>query len=239
MKITKRTKAILAAVLLFSGLYFLPQFWEFFVGIQVFLVYWFLDKDVKLNEIFALFYIPILYATISFYLLGLINEPFWSISASIVGAMGYYLLLLAVNIINVSMVRTVPLKKAAFSTLYFIGMVLFFFLGMFIVTRGWGINPQVLFFCLSLVGFALSYLRLITNRYPWLEVAIYAFVVGQIAVLINFWPSHVWLSVAAVVGWSFIYLGLLQHTLDKSLNKSIIREYIAFGLLLFIILILV
>jgi hypothetical protein len=235
---TKRAKAVATTLFLMGGIYLFPEWWWLTTVVSLIGVYWFLDFDLKLPEFLAFLYIPLLCAIVIYFadqeVIGWLKVFLY-----VAGGVGYYILLLALNIVNVATVRTVPLKRAAHSTLYSIGLMLFFIAGLRLAHWGWGAYEYLFAYWVGLSLFALMYLKLIFNRFYWIETSVFAFISVQIVVLISFWPSAQWVSVAAVVGWSFIYLGLIQHVVDKSLNNSILREYSIFGLLLFLALLFI
>lgn len=238
LSIIKRQRAVLTTVVLALGLIFLNDL-PIHIGYQLIillaviglLTIWFLRFDLKWIEHFRLLTPIFVYAIIAYLRVQTFQPPLlWPVIAGF--SIGFYILLLAINIINVSTVRTVPLRKAALSTLFFIGIAIFSIWALLLISGGWGINNNLFYFWGLMTLFGLSFLSLVNNRMAWVEGALFCLVSLKLELLINFWPASWIITAGALVGWNFIFLGIFQHHLEKNLKNSILREYLVIGLLL-------
>ncbi len=213
--------------------------WLGLVLIESSLLWWVFDFDVRPRELLPFFLPAILYLLISYLVvtgLPLSQQLFMVVGLTVL----YYLLVLALNILNVATVRTVPLERPALSTLFFIGMIMFSLYGLTIIQSGWGIRREVVLFWVALFAFGYSFLSITTGKAGlWFETLIYALVSLKIVILINFWPALPLVAILALVGWSFVFLGVLQHHLNKDLNSALIREYLLITALLLVVFIFI
>lgn len=142
-----------------------------------------------------------------------------------------YFLFLALNILNVATVRTVPLKKAALSTFYFLGFIIGFFniKGFLILSP----SPFLLlasYFLLSLMLiFPLVYIIQIKPKLMFLEVLVLAFLSAETGLMVSFLKVSPIVSSVFLTGTLFLLIGLMQNVISKTLTKKILREHIAVG----------
>ena len=239
ISLRKRQKAIFTTLVFAVGTYAATRLTAiplpyYLVGLEMALltlVLWFLDFDVRPTEYLRFLVPSFALSLIGFYQVLTFNGGVrWGVL--VITTIAFYILLLSINILNVSTVRTVPLRKAALSTLFFVGIAMFFMWGLLLIGRGWGINKNMLAFWGLISLFGGSFLSLTSNRMVWLEMFLYALISAKIAVLINFWPATPLIAVGTLVGLNFIFLGIFQHHLEKNLKSTIIREYFIIGLLL-------
>ncbi|NTV31192.1 hypothetical protein HGA91_04425 [candidate division WWE3 bacterium] len=238
ISLIKRQKALLTAVVFGLGLLYLrniPLLYLYqiilLVSVILLLSIWFLQFDLKWTEYFRLLTPIGLYTVISYVrFLPLTGVIQWVALGAFV--VGLYILILAINIMNVSTVRTVPLRRAALSTLFFIGIALFFIFGLQTINAGWGMNVNLFLYWVLLSLFGLSYLSLSNNRMSWIEGLLFSFISLKFEIMINFWPASWIIAAGALVGWNFIMLGIFQHHIERNLKSSILREYLVIGLLL-------
>jgi hypothetical protein len=205
--------------------------------IQLILVLWVLDFDLRIWEMFHFSFPPSLFILVSLLSLKSLPLAWEQVAAIVVFTSGEYILLSTLNIINVSTVRPVPLKKVALSSLFFIGMVVMFMLGLILSQNGWGLDYNLAMFwlCISCFGFNFLYLGADDNNNHYLESFLYSLIAAELLVCINFWPATIFSSILAVVGWLFIWLGLFHYQINKNLKRSTIKEYLIIsGLLLMV-----
>lgn len=195
-------------------------------ALEVILIWWVYEFDVRLGEIIPLFAPVLSFVYIGYSVLESGLVLVWWAGVLIFGLL-YYVLMLVMNVINVSTVRVVPLKRAALSSLFFLAMIMFSVYGLATHNSGWGGDWLQLAIFIAMVSlFGYSFLSLSVNESAWLEGIVFALVVAKVFVLVNFMPASLVMSVLAAVGWSFIFLGVLQHHLNKELTSPVIREYV-------------
>lgn len=203
-----------------------------------FMFAWILDFDVKLQEYYKFLFPPMAIAFIGVYT----GYVYTDVMQYILGAflfVSLYIILLAINVLNVSTVRTVPLKKAALSTLFFLGIAYSFILAYAIADSvGWGLHVQVLGYTVYVLGFALAYLSIASEKIPWLEWIVFMLIAVKINVLVSFVPSQLIVLAIVVTGWNFITLGILQHHVERTTTTRFVREYMIVAAILLVAFIL-
>lgn len=150
-----------------------------------------------------------------------------------------YLLFLTLNILNVATIRTVPLKKAALSTLYFLGLIIGFFNFKGILTL------QLSLLVFDILHFALSFLFTLPLIYviqikpspieeeigprPKLmlpEIAVISLLSAEIALIASFLKISPTILSVFLAGILFLMIGFLQHCVKKTLTKKVLWEHI-------------
>lgn len=209
-----------------------PTLTTLIILIQAFLIWWTLDFDLQIHE-FVFFLIPSsLFTFVSFVVLSNLGNTVGSLTLVALLVASFYILLAALNIINVSTIRPVPLRRAALSSLFFIGMLMSFLLGWVVLDSDW--NQGQLWFSGTLAVFGSSFLFLAADdgRMHWLEMGVLGWILAQFVVLINFWPASPLIAAVALTGWIFVLLGVLHHHINKNLRSSLRREYLIMSILL-------
>lgn len=246
VKQRKKQKILITTLSLFITLILVQHFYFFLVQfisdwillslliiLQAILTGWVLDFDLRPTEI-VFFLVPAsLLISINYLFLKALGMPLGYLMVILLMTV-FYVLLSVLNVINVATVRPVPLKQAAVSALFCIGLIMFFLFGWLVFPLGWGINEYLFWFWLAVSLFGTSFLFLASegSKIRLLEMVIYSFLVLKILILINFWPASRLTMVIATTGWLFIVLGIFHYHLNKNLKKLFIRESLMISLLL-------
>lgn len=154
-------------------------------------------------------------------------------------AFGMYILLLTENIFSVAAIRTIALLRAASSVAFLLtlaaGFLLFDVIFSFRLTCG--LNG-VLVFLVALALFSQSLwsvnLEKELERKTLFYPLILAFVLGQFAFAISFWPVSVALASLFLTVVAYVLLGLSQAEFAGRLFKRTVREYLIVGIGVFI-----
>lgn len=228
--------ALLLSIVLWVQTYLFSQGIESFgYGILLVLsgiiVWWALDIGSKYRYFMAL--VILIYLLLTIALVYIIDtHGLLRIFLVCVYGVAIYTLLLVGNILLVSSQQSIPLKRAAISTLYLGGILLVTLYVTHIVHSGWGINFGFLSTLVFISAFVFAYFSFLSEELNWVESMVCIIVVAEIGILINMFPVHPAAAMAAFIGWSFLIIGTIQHHLQKDLKMAIYREYIFIGLLL-------
>ena len=143
-----------------------------------------------------------------------------------------YLLFLTLNILNIATVRTVPLKKAALSTFYFLGLII----GFFSIRGILALHPSsflfaVFFLLLScLLTVPLVYVIQPRPKLKIFEITIISLLSTEIALVTSFLKvSPIVLSIF-LTAILFLLVDDLQHCVKRTLTKRILVEHIVVGI---------
>ncbi|NCS32403.1 hypothetical protein GW793_02830 [bacterium] len=205
----------------------------FIIGIVVVIgTAWSFGFDLKVKEILPFLFLPAIYVMSMPVIIGGLEGLVQYVALVISGA-GLYVFLLTLNILNVATIKRIPLKKPALSALYLFGIVLFFFYAYRLVLHeGWGNQTSLLWYWLSVCLYGFSYLYIISSRVFQLESLLFTFISAEIVILVAFFPAMPLNMSIFMVGWIFIILGIMQHNSEKTLTRSITREYVSAGLII-------
>lgn len=167
-----------------------------------------------------------------------------AVVAAVFFAFSFYVLLLALNILNVATVRTVPLKKAALSTLYLVGIVIAFLSIRGVLTLE--LRLPILFLSIFLTGFFLAgaffYLVQIETvqqgetpganppRTFWMKSVVLALITAEMGLVTSFIPLSDLVRTTFLTGMAFLLIGFWQHHIQRILTRKVIWEYVAVGL---------
>lgn len=193
-----------------------------------------LDRDLRREEWIVLPLYCVL-ATVIFYAWA--STTLSTIGVSLVAAVGFglsmYGLMLTLNIINVSTVRTIPLARPASTVLSMTGLAGSF--GLYHLTL---INqPSLLNWVLSVGGSTL----LISWPLVWVSLSpklrfqrslawsvLSALLLMQLALVVSFWPSS-FLSSLVLSVVLFLILGIFHLQQKRQLNQAVKRQYLLLG----------
>ena len=164
-----------------------------------------------------------------------IKGIFW-----LIFAISFYSLLLTENIFSVSAIRTIALARAAGA----VGFLLTLITGFLLYNATWsfripyylnGLIVASITFALLLQGLWSAKMEEKITAHIWVASAVLALVIGQIAIILSFWPVSV--AVASLVTTTMLYvlLGLYQQELLKRLFKRTVWEYVSVGLAVLVI----
>lgn len=158
-------------------------------------------------------------------------------------SLGYYGLLLTMNIFNVGVTKSLQLYRAAFSINYIAQTFIMFLFSLVVVS-----------FRLPLIysGFALSAVTFVLSLQLFWSVSLdkkisarlikYSLVLSisvlQLSWLVTFLPLDLNVSALILTGLYYSLAGLLYHQLSDRLFKNIVREYLFVLIFIFLIAIL-
>lgn len=159
-------------------------------------------------------------------------------------AFSLYIILLSENIFNVSAVRGIPLLRAAQTVGYLSTLFVSFAFYSLLFSMGfdsWLIGLIVMASGTVLFAQAFWQIELKENLSNDLINAalVGGLIIGQIAVMLTFWPLRPLGAGLALTTIVYVVLGLLQHQIKDKLNVSTAREYLIVGVAVFLLLILI
>lgn len=246
--LNKREKIIVASVILSLGLlstqlvpFYLTN--RFIVGLAVaayLLSVWALWEGLNTLKAVVLMLLPTLFtlAMASYYFLLPVR---WLTRLPVAVAFGltFYTLLLSQNVFNVASARTIPLYRVASTTVFVLTLLTAYLLFNVLFSFD-------LFFVWNGVGAFLLSLPLITQVIWSIEmegisslVAVYslilALVIGEIALVLSFWPISNPMASLVLSTALFITLGVSTHALRDRLNRGVVWEYVCWGVLIFVV----
>jgi hypothetical protein len=256
---TKRQKFVLSSLLLAAG-FFGVQLVDFdyryqaILGMSFFSVLlslWALKDGLGKNATLLTLILPVFFTSgaLLFYL-GLANSGFFSVLPEIVQyamrlflvviyLVGIYALFLTSNIYTVATARTIQLLRAAHAVGFLLTLLAGFFVFNSILSFRFdfwinALSLAILAFPLFLEGFWSIELEHKLSREVLIMSAALAFVVGEVAAMIGFWPITVPVGSLALTTVVYIGLGLGQAKLQQRLFDRTIREYLVVGVVVFI-----
>jgi len=246
--ISKRQKFIISVIssssLLFlaeqmlgkSGLY-IAFFLSFFTIILLFLS---VGKDLKNNFSPQILIAPFFYSLSFGLFYFLVPASFLTrLTMTSLYALGFYSLLLSVNIFVVSSIRTIALLSSARTVSFIITLLSYFFLTNVVFSMHLNV-----FFTLILV-FAFSFPLILQSLWTYslgskfFSNALWILSLGiclvEVAAALWFWPILPTIIALFLTGFFYIIVGLSHVWLEKKLFKSIMWEYIWVGVLVFLV----
>lgn len=247
---TKRQKIVIASILA-AGITFVTTITDLGPGlvevvIAMGLVYilatWALQPDITGVEFATLLALPLL-LTAGVVLTGDIQNlpaPWRYFLPPVYGA-GMYLTLLAENIFNVSGERQVPLLRAAQTVGYLLTLGVIFLVATLIFTKHMPFWANFLAAFLAggtAVGQALwqSQLRKTSLRSLILASLVSGLAIGELALVISFWPINPLQGGVAVTTLVYVLIGIIQHHWQENLTKRALFEYLVISTTVFLLL---
>lgn len=160
-----------------------------------------------------------------------------------------YLTLLSLNILNVATVRTVPLRKAALSFVYYFGILLSFAGSASFFRLGYvnlGAVALAIFFLAAFLACAFFYFSQVEGittealssefrpkiKIYWAEGLVLGLITAQIVMACAFLSASVVLKAIFVSGCLFILVSFFQNLVLKRISKKMIHEYLLIWLVL-------
>lgn len=247
---TKRQKFVITSIVLslgFIGINFLDNIYRFLaIGtltvLTLVLFTWSLWEGLGLNSTLLTLVLP------SLFTLGV--GTFWFLLPSTVFARipivlffgsGIYALCLTSNIFTVSAIRTIALTRAARGVGFVLTLLTSFLLFdaiLSIKAQIWITTAGVVLasFALFLQGLWISVLEAknILASKTFFYSLILSLAIGEIAVLLFFWPTTVVVGSLFLTVGVYMLLGLGQAKLEGRLFVQTVREYLTVGLVVFI-----
>lgn len=181
----------------------------------------------------------VLAAVAAFLWLRLYMDDSWLILLGSVGfGIGMYGLLLTVNIMHLSRLRSVPLARTAASVLS-LGVFMLSFLYFYIILHG---MPSYLQWVLSVAGVSLViawsalWLSQKKGRIAWRRSLVWASLVGllmgQMAMAVGVWPRSFMVGVF-LSSCLYLSLGIIHYQQQRQVNRAAQRQYLSvFGMIL-------
>ncbi len=245
--ITKRQKFVITSVILACGLigtYFVPFYvrhW-YILGLTAaayLLSLWSLWVGISRLKAITLLILPTFFtlAVAGYYFL--LISWITRIPAAIVFGVIFYLLLLSQNIFNVSSIRTIPLYRAASTTVYVLTILTFFLLLSVVLSF------QMLFIWNAVIVFFLA-LPLSVQLLWSVEIervdralveysTIISVVTAELILAYSFWPIKTIIeSLVTMIVYS-VLLGVVVHMLRDRFSKRDLWLYMGWGFVGFLI----
>lgn len=202
------------------------------MGVVYLLSAWALQPDLTGVEYITLLALPVLFSAGVVLTAEVPNLPIpWKYFLPPLYGAGMYVILLAENIFNVAAERSIPLLRAARTIGYLLTLGVIFLVSSLLFSRHLPayFNFAVMFLVGgAAVGQALWQVELdeTSRRKLVLASIISGLSVGEIALVISFWPVHplgVGLALTTLV---YFLIGLIQHDWEESFSRRAIAEYI-------------
>lgn len=202
------------------------------MGLVYLLSAWALQPDLTGVEYVTLLALPILFSAGVVLTAEVPNLPIpWKYFLPPLYGAGMYVILLAENIFNVAAERSIPLLRAARTIGYLLTLGVIFLISSLLFSRH--LPAYFNFLVTSLVGAtavgqALWQVELDETGRRKLVLAslVSGLSVGELALVISFWPVHplgVGLALTTLV---YFLIGLIQHNWEESFSKRAVAEYI-------------
>lgn len=246
--IRKRQKIIIASATLSLGLLstqLVPFFltYRFIAGLAVLafiLSVFALWEGLNKLKVVVLMILPTLFtlAVASYYFLLPIR---WLSRLSVATLFGliFYTLLLSQNVFNIASIRTIPLYRVASTTVFVLTLItsyllfnVLFSLDMPFIWNGVGAFiisfPLILQIIWSIDMEGLSGIVLVYS-------AVLALVLGEVALVLSFWPITNPMASLVLSTVMFITMGISTQTLRERLSRGMVWEYLGWGVLIFLV----
>jgi hypothetical protein len=244
----KRQKIIIVSVILSLGLLstqLVPFYltYRFIAGLTILsflLSLWALWEGIDRIKAVILMILPALFtlAVSSYYFLLPVR---WLTRLPVAFLFGlvFYTLLLSQNVFNVASTRTIPLYRAASTTVFILTLMTAYLLFNVIFSL------NLLFIWNGVAVFLLSFPLILQviwsiemegmSAFILIYSAVLALVLGELSVSLSFWPISK--SMASLVLSTGLYatLGISTQFLRERLNKRVVWEYIGWGVLVFLV----
>jgi len=246
--LTKRQRFVITSVFLilgFSSMFYIDERYRItaiFVNafLTIFLFYWSLRESIRLDMTLMSLVLPFFF-TIGVGLFWFLLPSSILVSAAIllIYAICIYALCLTANIYTVSAIRTIALLRAA-RVVGFVLTLLSLFL-MFDAILSLRVNllaTSALVFAVSIPLFMQVFwsipLSRTMNRSLFSISIVSALLLGEIAVVLYFWPLTISVGSLFFTVSSYMLIGLGQAKLEGRLFKRTIREFVLLGVLVFV-----
>jgi hypothetical protein len=246
-RLTKRRKFILSSLVLSFGLFGIQLEWvtnrylaiSILALLSVPLVIWSLKEALSLAVVVTSWILPFLFtAGIGLFYFLLPSSLAISIPIIVVYFFGMYALFLSENIFSVAAIRTIQLFRSASAVSFMFTLLTSFLL----FDTVWSFFlPFWLNGCLV---FAISFLLFFNSVWSvnlkakidkriFLYTLVPSLGLGEIAIILSFWPVTVTLSSLFLTAMIYVCLGLIQAQLSERLFEKTVKEHLAVGLAVF------
>jgi len=204
------------------------------------LFYWSLREGLGRNMTLLVFVLPTLFTIgVGLFWFLLPTTLYARIPIVIFYGIGIYALCLTTNIYTVSAIRTIALLRAARGVGFVLSLVITFLIFDAILSLRTEI--YILPFVVSLLSFPIflqGYWTIPLTREYSKELitmsAVSSLILGEVAVILYFWPVTVVVGSLFLTTAVYILLGLGQAKLEARLFAQTVREYLIVGIAVFI-----
>jgi hypothetical protein len=243
VRFQKRHKVALVAIILAAGLLVVSRqsVWFYQLGWLV-LGYlgtiWVLDRDLKHEEWIVITLLPQLWsvACLSWLLSSAVGSNRDLLAAGLYG-LGLYAMLLAVNLLNVATVRTVPLARSAINVLQLATLACGFLL-LYVARlqqpplHVWVGEVAAISFLLAwpLIWFSRAEYKRLFGSVGW--ACLVALIGGQIGLMTGLWPSSFMSSLFIICGLMMV-IGLLHYQEQRTLTRPLQHQFILLAAIVF------
>lgn len=251
-KISKRQRFVISTLILSTGLLTVQLAnisWRYqVIAILVILTYflsaWSLREGLNGIEWLTVLILPTLFTT-GIGLFYFLIPAGWLMRLPVIAlyGLGFYALMLTENIFSVAAIRTIQLLRSAQAVGFLLTLTTSFFL--FDTILSYRFDPWLNFFLVFLVSFPLIlqglwYVNLEEklSRKIWLYTAVLSLVLAEFGLAFSFWPVNVAVGSLGLTTVAYVTLGLTQHKLSERLFPKTIKEYLASGILVLVIIFL-
>ena len=246
--LSKRQKIILSSVLLSFGLlatqlvpiYLIQRFIIILTIFAYFLSLWVLLEGINKLKAFILMVLPTLFtlAVASYYFL-LPVRWLTRLPVAFLFGLSFYTLLLSQNVFNVASIRTIPLYRAASTSVFLFTLItaylLFNVIASFEMNFAWnGVVVFILsFFLILQIIWSLNMEGI--DSLTFTTSLFIALILGELALVISFWPITAAMFSLVLSTALYVCLGIMTHALRSRLTKGGVLEYVVIGALVYIV----
>jgi hypothetical protein len=243
------TSSILPLVLLST--WFVPisiyvTYKFFFIGGLAVMAYllslWSLWEGMTKLKAVTLMILPTLFTLAMASYFFLLPVRWLAFPVAIIFGLIFYTLLLSQNVFNVASMRTIPLYRVASTTVFVLTLITSFVLFNVIYSL------NMLFIWNGVVVFLLSFPLILQVLWSiemegltgliLVYTTVISLIIGELALALSFWPIFHPMASLMLSTALFITMGISTHVLRDRSSRSIVWEYVAWGILIFIIAVL-
>ena len=237
----KRKKMVMSALIL-GGLMLFQGYWYalgvfFLTGI---LYIWSLKEGLTGQEWF-LIPLPGMTLSLGLSLFGMLlpESMIWNGFYAVITMAVHYFLMLTQNIYSVAAIRTIGLYRAATAVGFVMAITTGFLLSNTVLTFKQDFYTNG--FLLAIISFVLYVPALWSvklsekvSREVWSISGLLSLYTGLFAMVISFWPISTTIASIFLTTVIYVFLGLSQHLLTDRLNKRNALEYLTFGVVVLV-----
>lgn len=251
-KLTKRRKFILSSIILTLGLSYVrfgevPNRYQA-IGVlsllAIPLTLWSLKEALK-GAVWLVSWILLLSFTagVGFFYFLLPGSLLTAIPIIILYFLGTYALFLSENIFSVAALRTIQLFRAAWAVSFLLTLLTSFLLFDTVLSFRLPFYQNfLLIMSISFLIFLHGFWSINLEEKVSQKVLLYSFVwslgIGQMALILSFWPATIVLFSLFLTALVYVALGLTQAKFSERMFRKTVREYLTVGLAVFLVLLL-
>lgn len=249
MFLTKRKKFIISSFLLSVGLFFIQsgglpnRYLAIFILslLTIPLTLWSLKEALKGPIWIVSWILPLTFtAGIGLFYFLLPGTFFTTLPIILLYFIGLYALFLSENIFSVAAIRTIQLFRSAWAVSFLLTLLISFLLYDTILSfrLPFYFNFVLVFLCSFLIFlhgcWSVNLDEKISGKI-FLYTIMLSLGMGQIALILSFWPTGITLSSLFLTSIVYVSLGLTEAKLSDRLFKKTIWEYLLVGLAVFFV----